>query len=432
MNPEHLLWLACGGLLITAFLATGAKALRSFSRQKLEEVCKRHQAPDRFGELIRMQERASTAVENLLALVVALLATLVTGWAWTVWSIPSDEPWRALITSALILGLILTAGCIWIPWAFVRLWGEVFLFHTWRVWRGVSVVMAPFTWAGNACDALLHRLAGRPRVQPNGDSFEEEIRTIVSEGQREGLLEEDAREMIEGVIELGDADVSEIMTPRTDVHMIHVGLSWDEMVRDVIDSRHTRIPVFDKNRDDVIGILHVKDLLGELAHDDRQRRRSLRDILRKPYYVPESKAVDDLLQEFQDNRNHIAVVLDEYGGVCGLVTIEDVLEEIVGEIVDEYDEDLVQPIEKKNDYTCEAIGKAHVDEINESMGLNLPEDQEFDTIGGFVFSQLGRIPVVGETMEWQGIVRITVLEASHRRVDRVRLDMLGEKAREIA
>ena len=227
------------------------------------------------------------------------------------------------------------------------------------------------------------------------ESIEEEIRTIVSEGHREGLLEEEAREMIEGVIELGDVSVSHIMTPRTEIHMIQVDTPWEEVVESVIDSGHTRVPVYGNSRDEIVGILYSKDLLPELAKSADEPSRPLTDLLRKPLFVPETKPVDDLLNFFQKSRTHIAVVLDEFGGVSGLVTIEDVLEEIVGEIDDEYDQKAEEEIRKIDDDVCEALGRAHVDEINAMMGFDLPENEDFDTIGGFVFAEFGRVPAVG-------------------------------------
>jgi CBS domain containing-hemolysin-like protein len=148
--------------------------------------------------------------------------------------------------------------------------------------------------------------------------------------------------------------------------------------------------------------------------------------------VPETKAVDDLLQWFQKSRTHIAVVLDEYGGVSGLVTIEDVLEEIVGEIDDEYDQQSEDKIRKIDDDVCEALGRAHIDEINDAMSFDLPEEEDFDTIGGFVFAEFGRVPSVGESITWQDSVRVTVLEASRRRVNRVRLERVRKESLEIA
>jgi len=200
-------------------------------------------------------------------------------------------------------------------------------------------------------------------------------------------------------------------------------LSWDEAVAFVIEKKLTRIPVFDKNRDDIVGILYTRDLLPELAKGPDENRKAWTEILREPSYIPETKPIDVLLQEFQRTRNHLAIVLDEYGGVAGLVTLEDVLEEIVGEIVDEYDQDLVDGVRMIDDGLCEALGKVHIDEINERLDLSLPDDRDFDTIGGFVFSELGHIPGVGEEVVFKN-VRITVVEASRRRIERVRIETL--------
>ena len=191
----------------------------------------------------------------------------------------------------------------------------------------------------------------------------------------------------------------------------------------VIKAGHTRIPVCGKNRDDIVGVLYIKDLLPELAKPPAERAAPWTKLLRQPAFVPETKPVDALLQDFQRGRHQMALVLDEYGGVAGLVTMEDVLEEIVGEIVDEYDQDVAEPIRRLGDGVCESLGRVHIDQINEQLGLELPEDADFDTIGGFVFSELGHIPLVGEELVWRN-VRITVLEATRRRIERVRIEML--------
>ena len=214
--------------------------------------------------------------------------------------------------------------------------------------------------------------------------------------------------------------------------MIPISMPWEEVVTDVIEAAHTRIPVFDKNRDDVVGILYSKDLLPELATGDPASRTPIQDLLRKPVFVPETKKIDDVLQMFQQLRTHIAVVLDEYGGVSGLVTIEDVLEEIVGEIVDEYDIEVAEGLQRVDDNTLEAPGRTHVDEINAAMGIDIPENGDYDTIGGFVFSELGRVPLPGEMVDFEQKVRIFVLEASQRRIDRVRIQRLVSGQLEIA
>ena len=424
MTTTQLFWTSLISLIATALANLGARALRDFSRHDLEEICARKGRPERLGQVLRLHETLSLGIE-MLAIMLATL-TLLTSYLWAVqnWQLAALDTWPHLLLTAACLGLVLAIAHIWIPWAASRVFGEGFLFYTWPVWLVLGWLATPLVLGAKLIDTALHRIAGREPQAVDEETFEEEIRAIVTEGHREGLLEEDAREMIEGVIELGDADVSHIMTPRTDMHMVKADTPWDEIVADVIEAGHTRIPVYDTNRDDILGVLYSKDLLPELATGDPNSRTPIRDLLRKPLFVPETKALDELLEMFQQVHTHIALVLDEYGGVSGLVTIEDILEEIVGEIVDEYDEEIVQEIEWIDADTCEALGRTHVDEINEAMKLNLPEGGDFDTIGGFVFSELGRVPLPGEKLVWQDQVRIQVLEASKRRIDRVRIERL--------
>ncbi len=432
MNPNSLFWIITSGVIATCFASIGARALREFSRHDLEELCRRRRETELFGQILRMHARIGQGMENLVVLLSTLLVVAGTHWALLTRQFAPETAWPAILADTLVLGVVLSAAVLWIPWAVAELWAAPVLFYTWRIWYVLGMLMTPLVWGAHLIDVILHRLAGRQREIATEEIFEEEIRTIVTEGHREGLLEEDAREMIEGIIELGDADVSQIMTPRTDLDMMHVDLSWEEMLKYVIKVGHTRIPVYRKNRDDIIGILYIKDLLPELAKANGDPRRSLGELLRKPHFVPETKKVDDLLEEFQQTRNHMAVVLDEYGGVSGLVTIEDVLEEIVGEIVDEYDEEVVEEIRRIDDNSCEVLGRAHVDEINQELGLDLPDDRDFDTIGGFVFSELGRVPAEGESIDWQDEVRITVLEATGRRIERLKIELLGRQSQEIA
>lgn len=419
MTQTTLLWTAGVSLLATCLAAIGARALRAFSRTDLQEICEKRARLDRFGEILRKHETTALGVELIGAFAAALFA--VTAFAW---SQGREEPQTTIVAAAAGIGLLLASLRIATPWAIARVFAEPFLYYTWPVWRLVGALASPLRAGAKLIDAVLHRLAGRDPSPPDEESIGEEIRTIVTEGHREGLLEEDAREMIEGVIELGDADVSSIMTPRTDMHMLQVGLTWDALVADVVHLGHTRIPVYGESRDDLVGVLYVKDLIAELAKPDAADRKSIRELARNPIFVPETKAVDDLLTMFQQERTHIALVLDEYGGLAGLVTIEDVLEEIVGEIVDEYDVEVEAEICDLGNGIVEAVGRTHVDEINEQLGLELPEDGDFDTIGGFVFTELGRVPQAGEAVEHNGSVRVTVLAVSNRRVERVRVERI--------
>jgi CBS domain containing-hemolysin-like protein len=419
-------------MLVACLAAVAARSLHEFSRHDLEEIAQSRQKPERFAEILHHHERVALGVEMVVALLVAVTVCAGTLWAWQASERFDWSRWLVFVLTALMLGQVVAVVTVWLPWSVARIAAARFLFWSWPLWNFVGRLALPLVWSARLVDGLLHRLAGRQPQEADEDSIEEEIRTIVSEGLREGLLEEEAREMIEGVIELGDVAVSHIMTPRTEMHMLQLNTPWDEVVDSIVDSGHTRMPVYDKTRDDVVGILYSKDLLPELAKGAEEPRRPLSALLRTPLFVPETKPVDDLLQLFQKSRTHIAVVLDEFGGVSGLVTIEDVLEEIVGEIDDEYDQQAEIEIHKIDDDVCEALGRAHVDEINEVMGFELPEEEDFDTIGGFVFAEFGRVPAAGESITWQDAVRVTVLEASRRRVNRVRLERVRKESLEMA
>ena len=230
--------------------------------------------------------------------------------------------------------------------------------------------------------------------------------------------------MIESVIEFGDTDVGEIMTPRTDIVAIDKNASLADAKQLIADEGHSRIPVFEETIDNILGVLYAKDLLPFADNDDFEVAR----VMRSAPYIPDSKPVDELLQEFNDRKVHIAIVLDEYGGTAGLVTIEDILEELVGEIADEYEDAEPDPIQRIDDQTVEVDARVRVDVLNHELDLTLPEHDDYETIGGLVFSSLGRIPQVGETCSLDN-VRISVLDAEERKINRLRLEIAGPQER---
>ncbi len=432
MNGDALIWYLSSSWIVTCFVACGLRSLREFSHHDLEELSQRSSHSDRFSAIHRLEDETTAAVEYALVLTVTFF--IFSAILYTIHSF--EDLTKSGIVSVLFWtlgwGSLTAAATRWIPNSISRMYATSYLFYTWPIWQVIRWVVAPGVWAANLCDTMLHRIFGKSKQESEDDTFEDEIRTFVSEGHREGLLEEDAREMIEGVIDLADTDVAEIMTPRIDIDMIQKDKTWDEMLARVEKSGHTRIPVYNENRDDIIGVLYGKDLLSKLSMEENPKENLWSNLLRIPLFVPETKAVDDLLQDFQQSHTHIALVLDEYGGVAGLVTIEDVLEEIVGEIVDEYDEVIAEEITRISENSWEAMGRVHVDEINEEMGFDFPEDADFDTIGGFVFSELGHIPAVGETVCWHDKITITVLEATKRKIDRVLIEQTCDEQRDTA
>jgi putative hemolysin len=246
-----------------------------------------------------------------------------------------------------------------------------------------------------------------------------EIRLIVEQGSQQGVLEAEEEQMISAVMSLSDSKLHEVMVPRIDIVAIDQEATFDEAVEVVLKEGHSRTPLYRESVDHIVGILYAKDLLRLIAAGGTRPR--LRDIMRPALFVPESQSVDDLLHELQRRKVHMAVVLDEYGGTAGLVTIEDLLEEIVGEIQDEFDEEEPMKVEIG---PGEVIldGRAAIDDLTELVepALELEDDEEYDTLGGFVYHRIGRVPVVGDAVVIEPFV-ITVIKVSGRRVGKVRV-----------
>ncbi len=260
---------------------------------------------------------------------------------------------------------------------------------------------------------LTKRLGLRPLFSPPIIT-EEELREIVEESGESGELIEDEKEMIHSIMEFTDTVAREVMTPRTEIDAIDVQATPREVANLIEESGHSRIPIYEGTIDRIVGIVHAKDLLKGLLDS---QNLNVRSIMRSPYFIPESKFMHQLLEEFRRGRVQMAIVQDEYGGTSGLVTIEDVVEEIVGEIVDEYDEE--EPdiqSSGKNEWIID--GRTHIDDVNDEIGSHF-DSEEFDTLGGFVFGLFGRQPELGESID-SGSWDLMVAETDGRRVVKVK------------
>ncbi|MEQ1662366.1 MAG: transporter associated domain-containing protein [Thiobacillus sp.] len=261
--------------------------------------------------------------------------------------------------------------------------------------------------------SLLERLSHWLMREPED---REQLVELLHGAYENNLMDADALAMIEGVLQVSEMRVGEIMIPRAQMDVIDINDAPEIFIPHVIETAHSRFPVIDKDRDDVIGILLAKDLLRHYHEDDAD----IRGMLRPAVFIPESKRLNVLLKEFRSNRNHIAIVVDEYGGVAGLVTIEDVLEQIVGDIEDEYDFD-----ETEDNIICEKDGVYRVKagteiaDFNQVLGTQF-SDEEFDTVGGLIISRFGHLPKRGEMVSFEGFV-FTVLRADSRRLHAVRV-----------
>lgn len=250
----------------------------------------------------------------------------------------------------------------------------------------------------------------------------EGLRVAIEVGEDPGLLEEEEREMIHSIFEFGETSVKEVMVPRIDMVCADSKLSAQQALALIVKSGHSRIPVFKDKIDNIVGLLYAKDLLGPL----RKGRKDFQtlDLVREVYFVPETKKINELLREFQSKRMHMAVVVDEYGGTAGLVTLEDLLEEIVGEIQDEYDteEKLIKVVDKR---TAEVSAKMNLHDLNEELNLELP-NEEFDTLGGFIYDLAGAVPKKGARLEYQDL-QFIVQEVRGQRVSKVKIVKVKDK-----
>jgi CBS domain containing-hemolysin-like protein len=411
MQPAFFILLS----LLALVFGTGVVAARLASRTRLLEILEDLGRPRRIEDFDRhQQEYAVTAmIYRQLCIVLFVIAVgMRIG--------PTDH----VILRPLWILLISTAWFLLFGVAFPTAWakhaGEAYMARM----LGLLELLRRASWPAlavvRAVDEVVRRLAGAPGegADPGGE-LERDLLDVVSQAETTGAVDQTEKDMIKSVINLDETSVAEIMTPRTDMVGIESTAAYDEARRLVLTAGHSRIPVYEETLDHVVGILHAKDLL----RVEDPARFSLKETMRAVTYVPETKDLASLLGEFQANRVHLAIVLDEYGGTAGLLTIEDILEELVGEITDEHEKHAPPPINRLDEKTAEVDARVRVEELNEELEIELPEDEAYDTIGGYVFSKLGRIPIAGERFEAEG-VRMEVLEAQERTINRVRIEVL--------
>ena len=288
----------------------------------------------------------------------------------------------------------------------------------------LSVILRPFVALLAFSTNLVLRLLG---IDPNKNDrtvTEEEIRMMVDVGRESGNIQSEEKQMIENIFEFNDKEVSEIMTHRTNIVSLDVESDYAEVLEVAVHEKYTRIPVYEESIDNIIGILHIKDLLYHAAEGLKQPF-TLRDMIRPPYVVPESKNIDTLFRDMQRDHVQLAVVIDEYGGTAGIVTIEDLLEEIVGSMQDEYDEE-EQAIVKKDENTYLIAGITPLDEVAEVVGQEFP-DEDYDTLAGLAICLLGRIPEVNEhpEVEFRNL-HLKILEMDDNRVSKIQLTIMPE------
>jgi len=348
------------------------------------------------------------AVKIALRVVIQIL--LLVGF-WTVirslaaFAVPSPLIWGALLffvgwlsAEAMLLRMVSSAA------------PETVLVRLDPLVSALSWILAPIAWP------IRVFFRARPEEEDDSPASDEEVQAYIEVGREEGILEGEDEKLLQSIVDFGETMVKEVMTPRTDIAAVEESASIERAADIFIETKYSRLPVFRGSIDQIVGIVHVKDVFEAVRRESRAR---LADVARPVTFVPETKRTAELLREFQRKRLAMTIVVDEYGSVAGLVTIEDLLEEIVGEISDEH-EDERDAVLKLPDGAYSISGRAHMEVLQETFGHG-PKEEDFDSLGGYLAARLGRIPRVGEKREEDGL-RFTVEEGDRRRVLRVRVE----------
>ncbi|HEY7089902.1 MAG TPA: hemolysin family protein [Tepidisphaeraceae bacterium] len=423
------LWITVAIIAVAAmfslFFSTLTYSLRDISRPKLEEYLKRRHMSEWYEKTIAVVDDLIfiTAVLRLLSNIIVLVGVLhfllTLGW----------PEWARYLGAIAITGIITLVISVAFPHALAQHAGESLIGSQVRLLHAMRIALLPVTRVMHGIDSLVARAVGvtqGPEAEQQAEQeIQQEILSAVEEGTKEGVVDEQERNMIESVIQFRDTHVGQVMTARPDIVGISNGAPLSEVKRIVEESGHSRIPVYNGTLDQIVGILYARDLIKHLGLPPEQF--DIRSAMRPAFYVPETKPLRDLLQDFRLQKVHLAIVLDEYGGTSGLVTIEDLLEEVVGDISDEHEPLEPAMIKRIDDQNFEADARVRLDELNRNLHLNLPEDAGYETLGGFVSNTMGRIPPPGAKFEHLG-ARFTILEAEPQKVNRVKIELIPQPA----
>jgi CBS domain containing-hemolysin-like protein len=253
------------------------------------------------------------------------------------------------------------------------------------------------------------------------ESIEKEIQQLIDEGEQRGLISEDEGEMIQGIFSFRDTVAREIMVPRTDAVFAAADAKITEVVELIIRDGHSRIPIYQKNVDNIVGIVHAKDLLSHCSMGDQE----VRSIVRPAYFIPETKKISEVLKDLRYNKSHLAIVIDEYGGTAGILTLEDIIEEIIGDVMDEYDAE-EKNIEEHEDGSITVNARVDVEDLEDYLDIQLPEGK-FESVGGFVISLMGKVPTVNERAVYNDLEMI-IEAANSRKIEKIRIRKINPDA----
>lgn len=422
-TPEVLFFFAL--VLLSAVFAGMEAALTSLNKAAIQRISERgrlrarlmalyEEQPDRVGAALMIGKGAAGVAASVVAsgLALDLRAGLSRGGA-------------LAIAAGVVVLILLVLGEL-APKAFARGRAEAVVSNVAGPIRAFLWAASPVSWTlSKIASGIAHALGGRPPT-PAPAVTEEEMKALMEAGVEEGAIEQEEQKLIHSIFAFADTTVREVMVPRVDMVCVEATASMEEVLEVFAEKKFSRMPVYDETVDNIVGIIHIKNILNFW-------RRQITDMKAMefvvfPHFVPVTKKVIELLEEFRQRQLHMAIVVDEYGGTAGLVTMEDLIEEIVGEIEDEHRRP-APPIKKLEDGSYVADARVEIDHLNELLSLDLPKG-EFETVGGLLYHRLGKIPARGEQTELDG-VRFTVLEGDARRIRRVKVEVAKQDDGEV-
>ncbi len=423
-------WIALVGVAASCLLASLYLALTTASRAPVEDLAGRSGRESRRRRITRILDDSPAHARAVGLLKIACdLAVVIATMDWLRQIRGADAPgWPDAALGLTICVLVLWTFTVALPMSIAAHAAPRLINARALLIRVIERALSPLHTAASFIDEVVRRLAGVERRDAE-QQIEQEILHVIEEGEASGAIDGQEREMIEAVVGFRDRTVAQIMTPRTQVEAIELTNDLGAVTKLIKTIGHSRIPVYDGTLDHVVGIFYVKDLMHWLAGDGVRgvgRSFDLRAILRPPLFVPETKTVNDLMKDLIQKKVHIAVVLDEYGGTAGLVTIEDIVEEVFGDIQDEYEAPTAETpdvVLKMEDQSADLDAAARIIDVNgliEPLGVQIPPSDDYDTVGGFVTTTLGKIPSAGEQFSHEQMT-FTILEAKPNKVVKVQM-----------
>jgi putative hemolysin len=402
-------------LMLMSIIDIGLSSVNKISVRRLLDNPKVRSAP-KLVTLVENRDQVLLSVHILIQLLIIAGAVFLFG-AFGRREIPYVAGMPGTITMMFLIILVFRQL---IPRIVATRKPEVVLLYLLPLLRFAHLIMRPFS--GVLTRVMNYFKSWEEQIEPDKEeeASEEEIQAFIDAGQEEGILESDEGELIQSIVHFGDKVAREVMTPRTQIVAMDINSPVDKLLQLILSKRHTRIPVFRDDLDNIEGIVHERDLLRIWQRGEKQE--NLRSLVKPVNFVPETKPVDDLLQEMRDKGDQMVMIVDEYGGVSGLITMKDLVEEIVGSIRDESEGDAEKIIEESSGVFL-MPGSLELSTVEEKIGMPLVEDTECTTVAGAVVELFGKLPVSGEKIEHQGI-QIEVVDADRRRVHRLRMRIL--------